>query len=102
MVELMYVLKLLFLQPRNCLALKTSCPKYVSLPTYVALGKFLLLLVVFVLTVLLEENIKFHGFFSFVGSDMNTIYCISNSDDFSFLVQTKLIMHFYGLAIFTF
>ncbi|KAK8701856.1 hypothetical protein V6N13_020234 [Hibiscus sabdariffa] len=25
-------------KPRNCLASKTSCPKYVSLPTYVALG----------------------------------------------------------------
>ncbi|MBA0686381.1 hypothetical protein Goari_013988 [Gossypium aridum] len=37
--DLMYVLKLFFLQPRNCLASKTSCPKYVSLPTYVALGR---------------------------------------------------------------
>nr|KJB42652.1 hypothetical protein B456_007G161700 [Gossypium raimondii] len=26
-------------KPRNCLASKTSCPKYVSLPTYVALGR---------------------------------------------------------------
>ncbi|KAG4120561.1 hypothetical protein ERO13_D11G150800v2 [Gossypium hirsutum] len=26
-------------KPRNCLASKTSCPKYVSLPTYVALWR---------------------------------------------------------------
>ncbi|MBA0791251.1 hypothetical protein Gohar_015843 [Gossypium harknessii] len=28
-------------KPRNCLASKTSCPKYVSLPAYVSMGKFL-------------------------------------------------------------